>query len=411
MGRRTSGQTVGLQTIGNVQANANTLTTTQTNQNLTIAPNGTGTVAVQSSTAITGDLSIANQGDLRLLEASGNGTNYIAMQAAATMAANYTITWPAAVSGTSGFVLTSDTSGNLSWASAGGNIPVGDSGSTATVHYPLFGTNAGSLPTTLSPLVRSNLSFVPSTGDLNVPIVSGGSANSATLTIRGTTAATKAAASVLMSDNVASTSTTTGTLVVTGGVGISGNVHVGGSGGIRFASTAGTTTTDLLYQQISDNDFFRIRTGGTTTNAGFVEIATADDGTEPIHVRQYTGEFTTLARTATLLDGSGNTSFPGTVTANILTATSDARLKENVATIDDALNKTLALRGVMFNRIGTVSKELGVIAQEVEAVVPELVITGEDGMKAVAYGNSIGLLIEAIKTLNDKIEDLKGRLA
>jgi hypothetical protein len=118
-----------------------------------------------------------------------------------------------------------------------------------------------------------------------------------------------------------------------------------------------------------------------------------------------------LARTATLLDGSGNTSFPGTVTANVLTATSDARLKENVATIDDALNKTLALRGVMFNRIGTVSKELGVIAQEVEAVVPELVITGEDGMKAVAYGNSIGLLIEAIKTLNDKIEDLKGRLA
>jgi hypothetical protein len=49
MGRRTSGQQVGLQSIGNVQANANTLTTTQTNQNLTIDPNGTGTVEVQSS--------------------------------------------------------------------------------------------------------------------------------------------------------------------------------------------------------------------------------------------------------------------------------------------------------------------------------------------------------------------------
>jgi len=69
---------------------------------------------------------------------------------------------------------------------------------------------------------------------------------------------------------------------------------------------------------MADNDQFRILIGGTSSNAGFVEIATADDGTEPIHVRQYmngvNGSFTTLMRTATLLDASGNTSFPGTVT-------------------------------------------------------------------------------------------------
>jgi hypothetical protein len=171
-------------------------------------------------------VTIANQGDLRLREASGSGTNYIAMQAAATMAADYTITWPAAVTGTSGFVLTSDTSGNLSWASAGGNIPVSDSGSTATVHYPFFGTASGSIPTTLDPKVRSNLSYVPSTGDLNVPVVSGSSANSATLILRGTSSATKATASVLMNDGVASSTTTTGTLVVTGGVGVSGQITV-----------------------------------------------------------------------------------------------------------------------------------------------------------------------------------------
>jgi hypothetical protein len=229
MGRRTSGQQVGLQSIGNVQANANTLTTTQTNQNLTIAPNGTGTVAFQSSTTFNSDMSIANQGDLRLLEASGNGTNYIAQQAAANMAANYTVTWPAAVSGTSGFFLASDTSGNLSWASAAAGIPVAEAASTATVHYPLFGTDSGSIPTTLSPLVRSNLSFVPSTGQLTSTIgsfanVQGSSSNSGTVTIRGTSSATKATASVLMTDAVASSSTTTGTLVVTGGVGISGQL-------------------------------------------------------------------------------------------------------------------------------------------------------------------------------------------
>jgi hypothetical protein len=71
---------------------------------------------------------------------------------------------------------------------------------------------------------------------------------------------------------------------------------------------------NLLTSTIADNDFFRIRVGGAS-NAGFAEIATADDGTEPIHVRQYTGAFTSITRTATLLDGSGNTSFPGTVTA------------------------------------------------------------------------------------------------
>ena len=229
MGRRTSGQQVGLQAIGNVQANANTLTTTQPNQNLSLDPNGTGTVEVTASVNITGDVTIANQSDLRLQEASANGTNYIAQQAAANMAANYTITWPAAVTATTGFFLASDTSGNLSWTSAAGNIAVADPGSTATVHYPLFGTNAGAIPTTLDPKARSNLAFVPSTGELTATAylganVYGSTANSGTLTLRGTTSATKATASVLMTDGVASSTTSTGTLVVTGGVGVSGQI-------------------------------------------------------------------------------------------------------------------------------------------------------------------------------------------
>jgi hypothetical protein len=254
MGRRTSGQTVGLQTIGNVQANANTLTTTQTNQNLTIDPNGTGTVDIQTSISITGDVSIANQGDLRLLEASGNGTNYIAQQAAANMAANYTITWPAAVSGTSGFVLTSDTSGNLSWASAGGNIPVGDAGSTATVHYPLFGTSAGSIPTTLSPLVRSNLSFVPSTGDLRTSIVTGGTTSGVSLTLRSTTDATKG--QVYIDETTTSTSATTGALRVGGGVGIGGATFTTGKIKTTFGSGADLTNS-TSNMEIED-------TGGTS---------------------------------------------------------------------------------------------------------------------------------------------------
>jgi hypothetical protein len=79
-------------------------------------------------------------------------------------------------------------------------------------------------------------------------------------------------------------------------------------------TVTGTTSAELVRGNMADNDQFRILVGGTASNAGFAEIATADDGTEPIHVRQYTGVFTTLVRTATLLDGSGNTSLPGSLT-------------------------------------------------------------------------------------------------
>ena len=80
-------------------------------------------------------------------------------------------------------------------------------------------------------------------------------------------------------------------------------------------TVSGTTTAELVRGNMADNDQFRILVGGTGTNSGYAEIATADDGTEPIYVRQNTGEFRTLVRTATLLDSSGNTSFPNNLSA------------------------------------------------------------------------------------------------
>ena len=59
-----------------------------------------------------------------------------------------------------------------------------------------------------------------------------------------------------------------------------------------------------------DNDFARIKAGATGSNAGYLEIATADDGSEPIYVRQYTGVFSSVKRTLTLLDANGYTHFP-----------------------------------------------------------------------------------------------------
>ena len=97
---------------------------------------------------------------------------------------------------------------------------------------------------------------------------------------------------------------------------------------------------------------------------------------------------------------------------NDVTAVSDERLKENIETIPDALGKVCQMRGVTFNRIDFKGeKQMGVIAQEVEKIIPEVVKEddSEDKIKSVAYGNMVGLLIEAIKDLKNEVDELKNR--
>jgi hypothetical protein len=107
------------------------------------------------------------------------------------------------------------------------------------------------------------------------------------------------------------------------------------------------------------------------------------------------------------LDMSGNMTVAGDVTAF-----SDARVKTNVKTIENALDKTLALRGVSYNRTDSddTRTKIGVIAQETLEVVPEVVNQDNSGMYNVSYGNMTALLIEAIKEQQAQIEDLKSEV-
>jgi hypothetical protein len=100
---------------------------------------------------------------------------------------------------------------------------------------------------------------------------------------------------------------------------------------------------------------------------------------------------------------SGST-FTGTVTAPNFVSSSDRRLKTDIETIGDALSLVRDLRGVRYVMGG--QPGIGVIAQEVEPILPEIV-SEADGLKRVAYGNLAGLLIEAIKVLADEIDHLK----
>lgn len=101
---------------------------------------------------------------------------------------------------------------------------------------------------------------------------------------------------------------------------------------------------------------------------------------------------------------------------------SDERLKNNVSKITDALKKVNTINGVEFDWSDEFIAEaggedgyfirkhdVGVIAQEIESVLPEVVATREDGYKAVKYDRIVALLIEAVKELSDKVDRLEGR--
>ena len=99
--------------------------------------------------------------------------------------------------------------------------------------------------------------------------------------------------------------------------------------------------------------------------------------------------------------------------ADNITAYSDERLKENIKTIPNALNKVNTIRGVTFTRNDLDDEEkvhTGVIAQEVLKVLPEAVSQNENGIYSVAYGNMVGLLIESIKELSEQNQQLLKRI-
>jgi hypothetical protein len=229
------------------------------------------------------------------------------------------------------------------------------------------------------------------------------------------------------------TSGTSGTSGANGGNGTSGTSGAGtissGASG-RVAVFSGATTLTSYSSLLYDGSVLSVTTNGAKYFQGGDDVALYD-----VNVANTLGIYgaQNSAVGAIKLGSGGQTIYSDSTgvgigniapsyklhvtgdiyaTANVI-GYSDARSKENVVTIDEALKKVLQLRGVYYTRKDddTKKRNVGVIAQEVLEIVPEAVSYAENNDQyAVAYGNMVGLLIEAIKEQQRQIDELKKKL-
>ena len=185
MARKVNGGLSGSPSVGALNVAPTAVVTAATDQDITLSPIGTGRLVS------TGNFQLNAQADLRF--ADSDSSNWVGFQAPATITADVLWTLPA-TDGTNGQVLTTNSTGTLSWTSK--SVTLTDETASATTHYPLFTASSSGTVTGIN-VSTSKMTYQPSTGRM---------------TLAGAQTASN---------------TTSGTLVVTGGVGISGALYVG----------------------------------------------------------------------------------------------------------------------------------------------------------------------------------------
>jgi len=198
--------------------------------------------------------------------------------------------------------------------------------------------------------------------------------------------------SILASDIVTGAGITYGKLSLTGSI---TNADIASNAAISTSKLSAFTISGIpLGSNLATLSFGTYLTGTSYNGSTGVTIATnATNSNTPS---------TIVAR-----DGTGNFT-AGTITCTDLNSTSDIELKKDISTFDNALSIISELRGVNFTWKQTEKPSIGVIAQELEEVLPQLVATSEN--KSVNYNGLIGVLIEAVKELSAEVQELKNKL-
>lgn len=176
---------------------------------------------------------------------------------------------------------------------------------------------------------------------------------------------------------------------------------------LSSATSGGTTKTyvdtqDALKANIASPTFTGTVAGITAAMVGLGNVTNTSDANKPVSTAQQTA-----------LDAKApiaSPTFTGTVTAPAFNSTSSIRFKENIAPIDDALSIVNKLQGVTFDWKESGQSDIGVIAEQVNEVIPQFVSKDETGdPQAVEYGKFTSILIEAVKQLAKRVEELENK--
>jgi hypothetical protein len=180
----------------------------------------------------------------------------------------------------------------------------------------------------------------------------------------------------------------------------SGNVGIGtASPAVRLHVNTGANDEAARFEG-TGNPYISLYDSGVRTGYFFSGPSVVEIGCEA----SKTFSLVVSGAQRLTVDGSGNLTATGNVTAF-----SDVRLKEGLEPIADALERVQSLTGYTYTRIDTGERHTGLIAQEVQKVLPEAVMDNGDHL-SLAYGNMVGLLIEAIKAQQVQIDELRAKL-
>ena len=302
----------------------------------------------------------------------------------------------------------------LEWAPASGGGGSGTiTGVTAGTNLSGGGTSGNVTLNVSTAAVSDGAATIPSGNDVH-DFVIGLGYTSNTGTVTGVTAT----APIISSGGTAPVISATTAAIADGGTGLAtaDQIHTFVTG-FGYTTNVGDITSvtagaGLTGGGTSGDATVNVGAGtGITVNANNVAVNMGDFNTG--NLSEGSNLYYTDARVATVLSGaistgaitsSGNMLVTGSITASQnVTAYSDIRLKTDVKTIENGLDKVSKMRGVTFDMIEGPGS--GVIAQELEKIAPELVTNGK--YKSVAYGNIVGYLIEAVKELKEKVEELE----
>jgi hypothetical protein len=224
-----------------------------------------------------------------------------------------------------------------------------------------------------------------------------------------------------------STNFNSGSAVFSGGVGINKSLFVGGNVGV--SGTTGFTNSVFAYSDVNTVGVVSATTNLTgigqsgavrlkahpTTGYSVLQFLASDGITENANITADPSRLTVSTR-ATQIVLNDNTVVVGVLSVtDDITAfwTSDQRLKDNITRIEDPLAKVLSISGNTFDWNEQSNKsghDVGLIAQEILEVLPEAVTTRDNGYLAVDYHKVVPLLVEAIKDLAAKVEDLQNQI-